>query len=102
MAEANIVTIPDDIIEYRTNKRAKEDLPKSFLVQFFNGRQTEYRRCIACGTNIKCKDSNTTGLRRHREVCNRDRGSKDDKQGELPFAVGKQQKLKKGWAMWLD
>ena len=54
MAEANIVTIPDDIIEYRTNKRAKEDLPKSFLVQFVNGRQTEYRRCIACGTNVKC------------------------------------------------
>ena len=96
MAEANIVTIPDDIIEYRTNKRAKEDLPKSFLVQFVNGRQTEYRRCIACGTNIKCKDSSTTGLRRHREVCNRDRGSKDDKQGELPFARGKAAKIEKG------
>ena len=76
MAEANIVTISDDIIEYRTNKRAKEDLPKSFFVKFVNGRQTEYRQCIACGTNIKCKDSNTTGLRRHREVCNRDRGVK--------------------------
>ena len=96
MAEANIVTILDDIIEYRTNKRAKEDLPKSFLVQFVNGRQTEYRRCIACGTNIKSKDSNTTGLRRHREVCNRDRGSKDDKQGELPFARGKAAKIENG------
>ena len=96
MAEANIVTIPDYIIENRTNKRAKEDLPKSFHVQFVNGRQTEYRRCIACGTNIKCKDSNTTGLRRHIEVCNRDRGSKDDKQGELPFARGKAAKIEKG------
>ena len=96
MAEANIVTIPDDIIEYRTNKRAKEDRPKSFLVQFVNGRQTEYRRCIASGTNIECKDSNTTGLRRHREVCNSDRGSKDDKQGELPFARGKAAKIEKG------
>ena len=96
MAEANIVTIPDDIIEYRTNKRAREDLPKSFLVQFVNGRQRECRRCIACGTNIKCEDSNTTGLRRHREVCNRDRGSKDDQQGESPFARGKGAKIEKG------
>ena len=55
MAEANIVTIPEDIIEYRTNKRTKEDLPKSFLVQFVNGRQTEYRRCIACGTKLNAK-----------------------------------------------
>ena len=45
---------------------------------------------------MKCKDSNTTGLRRHREVCNRDKGSKDDKQGELPFARGKAAKIEKG------
>ena len=95
MAEANIVTIPDVIIDYRTNKEAKEDLPKSFLVQFVNGRQTEYRRCIACGTNIKGKNSNTVGFRRHREVCDRDRGSKCDKQGELPSARKKAAKILK-------
>ena len=33
---------------------------------------------------------------RHREVCNIDRGSKDDKQGELPFARGKAAKFERG------
>ena len=94
MADANIVTIPDNIIEYRTNKGAKEDLPKSFLVQFVNGRQTEYRRCFACGTNIKCKDSNSTGLRRHRQVCNG--GVKMISKENCPLRVEKQQKLKTG------
>ena len=33
---------------------------------------------------------------RHREVCNIDRGSKDDKQGQLPFARGKAAKFERG------
>ena len=72
-------TIGEDHIEYRAKKKASE---RGYLIKFVNGRRTEDRQCIPCGRNIKRKDSNTLGLRRHKSVCEK-QDARAENQSEL-------------------
>ena len=50
---------------------------KFYEIKFINGQPSDFRRCLTCKKEIKCSNSNTTGLHKHRESCLK-RGPIDD------------------------
>ena len=42
---------------------------KFHKIKFINGQPSDFHRCLTCKKEIKCSNSNTTGLHKHRESC---------------------------------
>ena len=42
---------------------------KFYEIKFINDHPSDFRRCLACKKEIKCSNSNTSGLHKHRENC---------------------------------
>ena len=56
-------------VEYRSNTKAVTPVNRLFLVQYINGRKTEYRKCIKCSDIIKFPNFGTSALNKHSEIC---------------------------------
>ena len=62
------VTPIRDKIEYKKISGINP-INKFYEMKVINGLSSDYRRCITCKKEIKCANSNTTGLHKHRESC---------------------------------
>ena len=69
------------------NTNAVTPVNRLFLVQYINGRKTEYRECIKCSDIKKCPTSGTSALNKHSKICGKKiRGKRPADQREIPFA----------------
>ena len=57
--------MPDDVVEFRVNKKSDLSIHKLFLIKFVNRKETEWRKCQKCGDLRKAPNSGTSGLRLH-------------------------------------
>ena len=96
MAQANIVTIPDDIIKYRTNTRAKEDLPKLFLVNLLTEDRQNIDDVMPVAQILNAKIPIQQAFEGTEKYATEIGGVKMINKENCPLRVKKQQKFKKG------
>ena len=81
--------MPDDVVEFRVNKKSDLPINKLFLIKFVNGKETEWRKCLKCGDIRRAPNSGTSGLRLHLTKCPGNDASKDSRDVNhdvIPFA----------------
>ena len=81
--------MPDDVVEFRVNKKSDLSIHKLVLIKFVNRKETEWRKCQKCGDLRKAPNSGTSGLRLHLTKCPGNDASKDSRdvnQDVIPFA----------------
>ena len=85
------------VIEYRVNKSANSDVVKNFLTEFKNNIETEFRKCIKCGTIVKDPNKGTAGMRKHLIACSKNiKRPADGNQQLLFFPKASRLSLPKG------
>ena len=102
MAEANIVTIPDDIIEYRTNKREKRIFQNRSLFNLLTEDRQNIDDVLLAAQILTAKIPIQQAFEGTEKYATQIGGVKMMSKENCPLRVEKQQKLKKGYAMWLD
>ena len=81
------------LVQFRLCSTKGSDVHKFFFVQLVNGHKTDVRKSIKCSTNVKCPNSGTTAVHRHKELCTKKQDMKRPAdQSALQYPVAKVEK----------
>ena len=78
--------VQEVVVEYKPSPKTGAEIHQHFLVQFLNGRNSEYRKCAKCSDLIKFPKSGTSALHKHHNLCRQPRSQPVDvDQRRIPF-----------------